>query len=84
MQVATSGADRARDRFLAGSKRMASAPGGAPPINWTAPGAALMELLDFADMVRASQPRRPFEPLQFPSLSHLAEQRVGVVTAQRS
>lgn len=49
----------------------------------TAPGAALMELLGFADMVRASQPPRPFEPLQFPALSHLAERRVGAAASQR-
>jgi hypothetical protein len=83
MQVATSGADRARDRFLGGSKRMASAPGGAPTMDRTAPGAALMELLGFADMIRASQPPRPFEPLQFPALSHLAEQHVGAHISQR-
>jgi hypothetical protein len=79
IQLAISGADRARDRFLVGSKRMASALGGAPMMDRTAPGTALMELLGFADMVRASQPPRPFEPLQFPALSHLAERRIGAV-----
>jgi hypothetical protein len=46
-------------------------------------GAALMELLGFADMVRASRPPRPSEPLRFPALSQLAEQRVGVAASQR-
>jgi hypothetical protein len=41
-------------------------------------GAALLELLGFADMVRAGQPPRPFEPLAFPALSHLAEQHAVV------
>lgn len=49
----------------------------------TAPGAALMELLGFADMVTASQPRRPFEPLQFPALSHLAESHLGAADSRR-
>ncbi len=61
---------------------MASELGGAPTMDRTAPGAALMELLGFADMVRASQPRRPFEPLQFPVLTHLADQHVGAVASQ--
>jgi hypothetical protein len=82
VRVATSGADRARDRFLAGSKRMASALGGTPAMDRMAPGAVLMELLGFADMVRASQPPRPFEPLGFPVLFHLAERRVGVASSQ--
>jgi hypothetical protein len=82
VRVATSGADRTRDRFLAGSKRMASALGETPAADHTAPGAALMELLGFADMVRASQPRRPFEPLGFPALSRLAEHRVAVASSQ--
>ncbi len=80
--VATSGASRARDRFLAGSRNMASALGKpSAAVARADPGVALMELLSFADMVRASQPPRPFEPLAFPSLSHLAEQRSGVAVA---
>jgi hypothetical protein len=78
VQVATSGASRARDRFLAGSRSMASTLGKPPAATARADaGAALMELLGFADMVRASQPSRPFEPLAFPSLSHLAKQHAG-------
>jgi hypothetical protein len=38
-------------------------------------GAALIELLGFADMVTAGQPPRPFEPLAFPALARLAERR---------
>jgi len=37
------------------------------------PGAALIDLLGFADAVTASQPARPSEPLAFPVLSRLAE-----------
>ena len=84
VRIATSGASRARDRFLAGSKSMASALGRQPagPVRGDA-GRALMELLGFADMVRAGQPPRPFEPLAFPALSHLAEQRAGTTVARR-
>jgi hypothetical protein len=39
------------------------------------PGAALLELLGFADMIRASQPRRPREPLAFPPLAQVADHR---------
>jgi hypothetical protein len=82
VRVATSGADRARDRFLAGSMRMASALVGTPPRGRPEAGTALMELLGFADMVRASQPPRPFEPLQFPALSHLAERHAAAAASQ--
>jgi hypothetical protein len=76
VRVATSGASRARDRFLAGSKRMAGALGASPPLGARADaGAALLELLGFADAVTAGQLRRPFEPLAFPPLARLAEQR---------
>lgn len=78
--VATSGASRVRDRFLAGSKSMASALGKQPSAAARGDaGAALTELLGFADMVRASQPPRSFEPLAFPALSHLAERRADAV-----
>src|SRR5665811_464909 len=50
--IATSGADRARDRFLTGSKSMASRLGESPSIGARADaGTALLELLGFADMV---------------------------------
>ena len=85
VRVATSGASRARDRFLVGSKGMASALGKPPPARARGDaGAALMELLGFADMVRAGQAPRPFEPLKFPALVKLAEQRAHAVVAKRS
>jgi hypothetical protein len=75
VRAETSGASRARDRFLAGSKTMAVALG-EPPIGVRADaGAALLELLGFADAVTAGQPPRPFEPLAFPTLARLAERR---------
>lgn len=84
VRVATSGASRARDRFLAGSRRMANTVGEPPPTAARVdPGVALMELLGFADMVGASQPPRPAEPLLFPALSRLAEERAGAAVAQR-
>jgi hypothetical protein len=83
VQVATSGANRARDRFLAGSKSMASALGKQPASRAPADaGAALMELLGFAEMVRAGQPARPYEPLAFPALSRLTERCAGAPTQQ--
>ena len=76
VQVATSGASRARDRFLSGSKSMAGTLGKPPAtVARRDAGAALAELLGFADMVRAGQPPRPFEPLAFPRLTELAAQR---------
>jgi hypothetical protein len=90
VRVATSGASRASDRvhasdrFVTASKRMAVALG-APAIGARADaGAALLELLGFADTVRASQPPRPFEPLGFPVLAELAARRqAGAAVAQR-
>jgi hypothetical protein len=84
MRIATSGADRVRDRFLAGSRSMASRLGESPSIGVRADaGPALLELLGFADMVAAGQPPRPFEPLAFPALAGLATQRAGAAIAQR-
>jgi len=40
-------------------------------------GVALLELLGFADAVTASQPPRPFEPLEFPALARLARAQAG-------
>ncbi len=69
---------------MTASKRMAVALG-TPAIGARADaGAALLELLGFADTVRASQPPRPFEPLAFPVLAELAARRhVAAVVAQR-
>lgn len=84
VRVAASGASRTSDRFVTASKRMAVALG-TPAIGARADaGAALLELLGFADTVRASQPPRPFEPLAFPVLAELAARRhVAAVVAQR-
>lgn len=78
VRVATSGASRTSDRFVAASKRMATALG-APAVGAPADaGAVLLELLGFADTVVASQPPRPFEPLGFPVLTELAARHHAV------
>lgn len=84
VQVASSGASRVRDRFLAGSKDMADSVSrpSANAVRGDA-GAALLELLGFADMVRASQPPRPREPLAFPVLAQLAERPAAFASAHR-
>jgi hypothetical protein len=41
-----------------------------------------MELLGFADMVAAGQPRRPSEPLAFPALTRLAKHNGGAAIAR--
>jgi hypothetical protein len=87
VRVATSGAaGGAHDRFLASSKSMARTLG-RPQAHAARgdAGVALIELLSFADMVRASQPSRPFEPLAFPALSHLTAPRgvAGTAVAHR-
>lgn len=85
VQVASSGASRARDRFLAGSKTMTSSVS-RPPANVARgdAGAALLELLGFADTVRAGQPPRPREQLEFPVLARLAERPGVPASAHRS
>jgi hypothetical protein len=82
VRVATSGASRARERFLTGSKTMASTLGQPPPTGARADAAtALLELLGFADTIRAGQPPRPFEPLAFPVLAELAKRRADATAA---
>jgi hypothetical protein len=44
------------------------------------PGAALIDLLGFADAVARNQPPRPFEPLAFPVLSRLVQDRRAVAS----
>lgn len=84
VQVPTSGANRAYDRFLGGSRRMASALATpAPATKRGDPGAELLDLLGFADTIRASRPPRPREPLAFPPLARLAEQRRAESLARR-
>jgi hypothetical protein len=84
VQVASSGAGRVRDRFLLGSRNMANSVS-RPPANIARgdAGAALLELLGFADMVRAGQPVRPREPLAFPVLAQLAGRRQVPAGAHR-
>jgi hypothetical protein len=41
----------------------------------TDPGQALIDLLGFADAVRRSQTPRPFEPLSFPVMARLVQDR---------
>lgn len=76
VRVATTGASRAHDRFVTGSRRMASSLGQSGA-HTDAPdaGAALLELLGFADAVTATQPPRPFAPLAFPVMTQLERQR---------
>ncbi|HTC59797.1 MAG TPA: hypothetical protein VK691_06705 [Solirubrobacteraceae bacterium] len=84
VRVVTSGASRARDRFLAGSRTMASTLWQPPPSDARVDaGTALLELLGFADMVAAGQPPRPFEPLAFPALVRLTKRPADAALAQR-
>lgn len=84
VQIASTGADRAYDRFMRGSRRMASAL--ERPVGTTRradPGTALLELLGFAATIRASQPPRPREALAFPSLARMVQQpHLAIGTAQ--
>ncbi|HEY5193275.1 MAG TPA: hypothetical protein VIJ39_05320 [Solirubrobacteraceae bacterium] len=64
---------------------MAGALGQVPPAGARVDaGAALLELLGFADMVAAGQPPRPFEPLAFPTLAGLTKRRADAAIAQQS
>jgi hypothetical protein len=84
VQVVSSGASRARDRFLAGSRTMASTLGQSPPRNARVDaGTALLELLGFADMVAAGQSPRPFEPLAFPALARLVKRPADAALVQQ-
>jgi hypothetical protein len=71
-------------RFVEASRRMAlslqRSPSATTP---TSPGVALIDLLGFADAVAASQPARPFEPLTFPVMSRLVEDRRATVRLPR-
>lgn len=82
VQVASSGASRARDRFLSGSRRMAmTLARPTPPDERADAGMALLELLGFADAIAAKQPPRAREPLTFPPLARIAEQRAATSSA---
>jgi hypothetical protein len=62
-------------RFVEASRRMAQTLQRPPANRPTDPGATLIGLLGFAEAVRHSQPARPFEPLAFPVMSRLIEER---------
>jgi hypothetical protein len=64
-----------KSRFVEASRRMALALQRPPALRPSDPGAALIDLLGFADAVTRNQPVRPFEPLAFPVLSRLVEDR---------
>jgi hypothetical protein len=48
-----------------------------PAVRPVDPGAALIDLLGFADAVTRNQPPRPAAPLEFPVLSRLVAGRRG-------
>lgn len=65
-------------RFVESSRRMAASMEPQPGSSRGDPGQALIELLHFADQVRAAQPARPAEPLRFPPMARLAAQHGAV------
>jgi hypothetical protein len=70
-------ADDSRGRFVEASRRMARALQRPPAVRPVDPGAALIDLLGFADAVTRNQPPRPPAPLEFPVLSRLVAGRRG-------
>ena len=70
-------AEDSRGRFVEASRRMARALQRPPSVRPVDPGAALIDLLGFADAVARNQPPRPPVPLEFPVLSRLLEGRRG-------
>jgi hypothetical protein len=75
MIAARGEADHSRARFVEASRRMARALQRPPACRPVDPGAALIELLGFADAVTRNQPPRPPAPLEFPVFSRLIESR---------
>jgi hypothetical protein len=73
-------ASASSDRFVQASRRMALAFQQPPKRRPKDPGAVLIDLLGFADAVAATQPPRPFEPLVFPVLPRLVEERRGAAS----
>jgi hypothetical protein len=61
--------------FVEASRRMALSLRRPPPFTLVDQGAALIDLLGFAEAVTRSQPARSFEPLVFPVLARLVEDR---------
>jgi hypothetical protein len=70
-------------RFVESSRRMALALRQAPTVRQANPGSALIDLLGFADAVTRGQPTRPFEPLTFPVLRKLVDDRRGAAGMRR-
>jgi hypothetical protein len=68
-------------RFVEVSRRMALALQRPPAVRAADPGTALIDLLGFADAVTRNRPVRPFEPLAFPVLSRVVEDRRNPVDA---
>ncbi len=70
--------EQARAAFVAASRGMAAltAKPARDRVSIDA-GAALMELLGFADAVARSQPARPAAPLEFPALGERAKRSAG-------
>jgi hypothetical protein len=73
--VGAGAGDDSRGRFVDASRRMARALQRPPAVRPIDPGAALIDLLGFADAVKRSQPPRPPAPLEFPLLSRLVDSR---------
>jgi hypothetical protein len=63
------------NQFVESSRRMALTLRQTPTARQTHPGAALIDLLGFADAVTQGQLARPFEPLTFPVLRKLVDDR---------
>jgi len=84
VEAARSGNSRERELFLAGSENMAASVTRPPTAAERGDaGETLLELLSFADMVRAGQPPRPREPLAFPVLARPSEQPPMLASADR-
>lgn len=78
--LGTGGATDESGRFVDVSRRMARTLQRPPTLRPVDPGAALIDLLGFADAVTRNQPPRPPVPLEFPVLSRLVERRGSVGT----
>ena len=70
-------------RFVEASRRMALSLQRPPALRPPDPGAALIDLLGFADAVTRNQPAKPFEPLAFPVLSRLVADRRAATSSHR-
>jgi hypothetical protein len=73
--IAGRDSESSRSRFVEASRRMTLALQRPPAARSLDPGAALIDLLGFADAVARSRPARPFEPLEFPPLARLVQDR---------